>query len=519
MAEKRPNILIFMTDQQQGATVLPEHPARTPNLTRFAAEGVTFTHLHCPTAHCCPARASLMSGVYPSRHGVFNNVNTSTAIHPNVNPGLTFWSEELRDAGYELAFTGKWHVSRDEGPEDRGWRSLNGPFNRGAFSTSVAPENWRNAHAQLQNPQPREHGCVLRPGWGDIRLYGTMAPRGDDIYAGHGDVNIVRRGQAALKELAAGGKPWCLYIGVNGPHDTYVIPEYFTRLHDPAKVELPASFGDDLLDKPRIYQRMRYQYWGQLSEQEIREAIAHYWGYCSMEDMLFGEVLQTLEATGQAEDTLVIYLSDHGDYCGAHGLWAKGVPAFEEAYHVPLIMRWPRGIQDPGRRVEEFISLTDFRATLCELAGTTPRSYHSGASLVPWLRGETPTHWRDAWFTQFNGVELYYSQRTVNTRRWRYVYNGFDFDELYDLENDPHMLRNLAFPDPAHLRKPNDAAGLIGPEGVPWPPLSPELETVRRDLLARMWAFAREQEDIIFNPYLTVAQAPLGPGLLANDRE
>jgi arylsulfatase A-like enzyme len=157
--------------------------------------------------------------------------------------------------------------------------------------------------------------------------------------------------------------------------------------------------------------------------------------------------------------------------------------------------------------------MTDFAPTLLELAGTTSRVEHSGESFVPFLRGETPSNWRDAWFTQFNGVELYYSQRSVTTRRHKYVYNGFDFDELYDLKDDPHMLRNLAFPDWEQERTPHGAQGLVGGEGLPWPPLSPELEDVRRDLLRRMWAFAREQQDIIFNSYLTVAMAPIGPGL------
>lgn len=514
MPEKRPNILIFMTDQQNGATVLPEHPCKTPNLDRFAQESVTFTQLHCPTAHCCPSRASLMTGLYPSRHGVFNNVDTTTAIHGGLNPGLTLWSEELRGAGYQMAYSGKWHVSHEEGPEERGWQNLNGPFPKGKPDARLQPQMWQSAKQQLAAPEARQRGCVLRPGWGNVRLYGEMAPKGDDRYAGHGDTRIVARGLEALKGLAAGEDPWCLYLGVNGPHDCYVIPEYFARMYDPAQVELPPSFRDDLLDKPRIYQRMRYQHWAQLSDDEIREAIAHYWGYCTMEDMLFGEVLQALEATGQADNTVVLYMSDHGDYCGAHGLWAKGVPAFSEAYHVPLMVRWPGRIAEPGSRVDEFISMTDFRPSFLELAGAQARSEPSGQSFVPFLRGERPANWRDAWFTQFNGVELYYSQRTVTTKNWRYVYNGFDFDEMYDLQQDPQMMRNLVFPDLGARPASTHTQGLAGPEGVPWPPLSPELEAVRRDLLTRLWGFAREQEDIIFNPYLTVAQAPLGPGLV-----
>ena len=92
---------------------------------------------------------------------------------------------------------------------------------------------------------------------------------------------------------------------------------------------MPPNFIDNLEDKPRIYQRLRQERFGQLTEDEVREAIAHYWAYCSMEDALFGEVLKKLEETGQMENTVIVFLSDHGDYCGAHGLFTKGVPSFQ----------------------------------------------------------------------------------------------------------------------------------------------------------------------------------------------
>ena len=127
-------------------------------------------------------------------------------------------------------------------------------------------------------------------------------------------------------------------------------------MYDPAEIELPPSYSDTLEDKPRLYQRHRRQLWDQLSEDEVRESIAHYYAYCTMEDDLFGEVLDALDATGQADNTVVIFMSDHGDYCGDHGLYLKGVPAFRGAYHVPCIVRWPDGIAEPrprGRRIRD----------------------------------------------------------------------------------------------------------------------------------------------------------------------
>ena len=135
-------------------------------------------------------------------------------------------------------------------------------------------------------------------------------------------------------------------------------------------------------------------------------------------------------------------------------------------------------------------------------------------SLLPWLKGETPANWRKAVFTQLNGVELYYTQRIVMTRDYKYVYNGFDYDELYDLNNDPHEMTNLAFPDTKMSRDELEMGeGLHLNSAAPWPPLPSHLAEVRRDLLAQMWEFAQEHGDQIFNPYITVAMAPYGPGL------
>ncbi|MCC7492465.1 MAG: sulfatase-like hydrolase/transferase [Fimbriimonadaceae bacterium] len=174
---------------------------------------------------------------------------------------------------------------------------------------------------------------------------------------------------------------------------------------------------------------------------------------------------------------------------------------------MPAVVRWPRGLAQPGRTVDGLVSLADFAPTFLELAGAAGAERCDGRSLLPFLRGEQPAAWRDAVFTQLNGVELYYTQRSILTKDWRYVYNGFDFDELYDRQADPHELVNLAFPDIHALPAPHHNR-----TAAPWPPLTADLEAVRTDLLQRLWRFAHQHDDHLFNPYWTVALAPLGPG-------
>jgi len=257
---------------------------------------------------------------------------------------------------------------------------------------------------------------------------------------------------------------------------------------------------------------MRQMYWGQLSEREVRESIAHYWGFCTMLDAMFGELVEVLEATGQMDDTIIIYTSDHGDYCGAHGLYCKGVPAFREAYHVPLAIKWANGIESPGRIVDDFTCQADMAQTFREIAGCQPpEEGMPGRSILPLLRDERPDDWREEMHWQFNGVEVYYTQRAVFTKDWKYVYNAYDFDELYDLRNDPHEMVNLAAPCRHPRGVMNVGEKRSSGQFRPWPELPEHLDEVRRDLLGRMWRFAREQRDTIFNQYFTVALAPYGP--------
>jgi arylsulfatase A-like enzyme len=515
----RPNILIFMSEQQQGQTVLPDHPCLTPNIDKFAAQGVLFPNAFCPTPHCCPSRASFQTGLYPSEHGIFNNVDTNTAFRTDPYPDTRFFSRSLVKAGYQLAFSGKWHVGRNVTPEDCGWKVLYTLPYDAEFRGKKIPggldgtsSKWPKARAEFDHPVPRQPGQVMRPGWGNPEFINTV-PAGPDGYLPD-DYEVVQPGIDGMKTLAAGGKPWCLMIapGAAG-HDPYRATQKFLEMYDPKSIELPASFRDTLEDKPRIYQRMRYQYWSQLSDDEVRQVIAHYWACLSMEDALFGLMLEALERTGQAENTLVVYTADHGDYMASHGLWCKGVPSFREGYNVPCVIRWPRGTVNPGRQVDALVSMTDFAPTFLEAAGVPAADYKmSGKSLLPWLRGEAPADWRDAAFGQVNGMEAYYTQRVVMTKDYKYVYNDYDYDEMYYLRNDPHEMVNLAFPNVELARaRIEHAKGLENPADVPWPPLPSALSEARLDLLQKMWRFANDHKDTIFESYYTCAMAPYGP--------
>jgi len=490
MPAERPNIVIFMNDQMSGLAADPRPAPIMPNAERLAAEGLRFRRCYAPTAHCCPARATYMTGLYPSRHGVYNNVLNTMALHTDIYPGIPMWSDVMAASGYDLKYSGKWHVTKSRDPRDCGWDELLAG-STGRESHDLTWQSWIDLAARrAELDRPRQRGELLRPGWGNYRHYGTLPKQqGQTHDFGPGDYQVVTTGIEGLRAAASGAGPWCVHIGPNGPHDPYIIPEKYATMYDPATVSMPESWRDDSSDKPVVYQRQR-RFWQQMSDDEQREAVAHYWGYCTMQDYLLGLALDALEETGQSGNTLVILTSDHGDYNGAHGIWMKGIPAFDEAYRVPLVMRWPAGIEEPGREVDEYVTLADIAPTLLEISGAEPLPQSDGRSLSPFVHGEMPEDWRDDFCSQMNGVELYYTQRVVRTKDWKYVFNGFDWDELYDLRADPHEMRNLA------------------PRGDE---PAPEIREIIREMCVRMWRFGRATEDIMKNPYATVSLAPFGP--------
>ena len=497
----QPNILIFMTDQQRGGTVLPGDPykAQTPVLDRFREEATTFSQHYCPAPHCCPSRASFFTGMMPTEHGIWHNVNVGNSITRGLKSDVRLWSEDLQAAGYQLHFAGKWHVSNYEQPRDFGWQH-------------IFPESMCHGEGKTLDEQDRE-ACERELNY--LKQYHVNAPSaergpgeiqrvGQTPYVHYGssdhpflaqyfhagdpedpfkDKTVVNAALDRIETLNT-SDPWCLYVGTLGPHDPYLPPQRFLDLYKDVEIELPESFDDPMLDKPGLYRRTRDRF-SQLSREEHIEAIRHYLAFCSYEDWLFGQVLEKLKARGDYDNTIVLYLSDHGDYAADHGLWCKGLPSFLSAYHVPAMVKLPGGQQGVIR--DEFVSLCDFGPTFLEAAGVESPTDFTGKSLLPLLQGERPSDWRDALFFQSNGNETYGIQRSILTDKWRFVYNGFDYDELYDLQADPQQMKNFAT-DPAY-------------------------QAVVKELYTQIWKFGFEHKEHLVNDYIMTALADYGQGL------
>lgn len=460
-----------MTDQQQAVVMSPQHPCRMPHLRAFAAQGVQFDRAYTPAALCAPARASLMTSLYPHRHGMLNNPHVPQAIRRDLVEPFPMWSDKLKEAGYRMHYCGKWGVTEGVNfPRDHGWEEPDEATKQKLWLP------WPGRNAVLTGAHE-----LRRPGYKPYLLYGEVTD-GREAFP---EQRWTRYAMERIGELAAGKDPWCLFLALHGPHDPYLAPSEYMKLYDPAAIPKPASFDDPLTDKPAVYRRQRFELWGGMEWEHYAGAIAAYWAYNTFLDDLFGQVLAALEATGRANDTLVLFMTDHGEMMGAHGLFFKGVTAFEECYRIPLAVRWPAGIKG-GTTSREFVSLLDVGPTLLDAAGAPPLPESHGRSFLPLLHGETPADWPQEFLGQFFGSELLYTQRILVTKRWKYVFNGFDFDELYDLQEDPAETKNLYF--------------------------SADHAPVLYECVRKMWGRALSVGDLITcHGYPTTDLVPLGP--------
>lgn len=484
--KKKPNIIVFMTDQQRGNTVMPESSCFTPNIDRFRKAAVQFSNAYCPSPHCCPSRATFFTGLYPSEHGVWHNVEVNNAISRTTFDGVELFTEHLKNVGYETYFSGKWHVSAFDQPEDRGFDHNLYQFisNYGQMRNryEIHDEDWENFYSDPASidgeNESKSFGRIIRPGYPTYYQFGTN----ENPFNDNDIVNSAIEGI----EAHDGEKPLFLYIGTVGPHDPYTPPQQFLDLYKTVTIRLPESFEDDLHDRPALYRRTKDQF--RLTREEHIESIRHYLAFCSYEDYLFGQVLDAVEEKGIGNETFIFYVSDHGDYMADHGLWAKGLPCFEGAYHICALVSGP-GIV-PGI-VNSMVSLADFAPTIEDIAGVFPKKTFTGQSLMPFLMGKNPENWRKLMFTQSNGNEMYGIQRAVWSDEWKYVFNGFDYDELYNLKEDPHEMNNVI----------NDAENL----------------RIVREMTKHMWDFARKHRDTCTCPYIMVSFAQYGPGITILD--
>ncbi|WP_171132850.1 MULTISPECIES: sulfatase-like hydrolase/transferase [unclassified Ruegeria] len=348
----------------------------------------------------------------------------------------------------------------------------------------------------------RQPGQIIRPGWPNYTHFGTAENPFDDLLV----VDTAIKQVKSYADTSDEALPWCMYVGTLGPHDPYTPPSKYLDWYDLSDIELPQSFDDTMDDKPGLYRRTRDRF-DQLTAEEHRDAIRHYLAFCSYEDALFGKLVSALEETDQLDNTVVVFLSDHGDYLGEHGLWGKGLPAFQSAYRIPLVIGGPGISPDlQGAQLDHPTSIVDVGPTIVELCDVEPSYQVSGTSLVLLLTNSSQETPKPDVFFQSNGNEAFGIQRAVISDGWKLVYNMFDQDELYDLGKDPEEITNL-LADPVGQRK----VGRGPLDSIP-----SNLRAKVEELYRKLWKFGIAHDDENINGYVLTALAPFGPGIVAD---
>jgi arylsulfatase A-like enzyme len=293
---------------------------------------------------------------------------------------LPVWPQVLRSAGYDTAYFGKWHVERSNHLEDFG------------FDTYEVEQYQQKLGLVEVEDDLLLRRMVGQKGYADFLLYGVSDQPEETLP----EYQMYADGISFLEKAAANpDRPWALFISTEAPHDPYIAPRRYYERYNLDDIRPPANFNCDLADRPAIYRRIQ-RVWDDVSWEDFAQATACYYANCTMIDEQIGRIMATLDELGMAENTIVVFTSDHGDYMAEHRLLLKGIPAFEGAYRVPLILSGP-GI-DAGRQVNEIISLLDLVPTLVQLTTGDDFSCH-GRSLLPLLQG-VETDWQSEAFSE-----------------------------------------------------------------------------------------------------------------------
>ena len=423
----RPNLLVILDDQHRHDYLGCVQPfVRTPHIDALAARGLRLTQCTTSAPVCAPARIGLASGFAPSRYGALDN----NAFLPAT---ATPYYARLRDAGYRVGCVGKLDLAKPDQfnglygdrPRVFGWgfthpEECEGKMHAGISPTPIGPySRWLEERGLLtafhEDYEERRADWVRQ-------CHDSVLPAEafEDSY-------IARRAAEWIASIGA-DTPWHLFVSFVGPHDPFDPPTTYADRWRTARV--PSPVRGDGRGKPRW---VRDRDLG-LTPEEAAVTRRQYCAAIEAIDDGVGAILAALEARGWTQDTVVVFASDHGEMLGDHGLYTKSV-AYEAALRVPLIAAGP-GVR-AGTTSDALAELIDLNPTLCELAGLQAQPGIDARSLAPLLAGDTEAHREEA-------VGVLRNFRCVRTRRWKWIDNINDGDELYDLEVDPDELVNVA---------------------------------------------------------------------------
>ena len=436
---QHPNILWYCTDQQRFDTIgaLGNPHVRTPVLDNLVDKGVAFTHTYCQSPICTPSRSSFMSGLYPSRVHNTRNGNDTFPTRPPVITKL------IANAGYTCGLVGKFHLqSSGKRTEPR----IDDGFSYWKFSHAPR-DDWEKGHDYAE--WVRSRGGDLE----SLRVSDDRVPAElhQTTWASERSIEFFRQKH---------DRPWLLNVNIYDPHPPFIPPRAYAEKFDPESMPGPYFKESDLEAQSRLSECDFQDEIRTPFEHDAKGAQARYYAMIAQIDDQLARILSILDETGQRDNTVIIFTSDHGEALGDHGLMYKGCRFYEGLVRVPLIFSWPKRFMQ-NVQSDALVEMLDLSATLLNLAGVDAPEYLQGTSLNSILTGESDRHHHRSFVRSeyYDALDPHFTGGTGTfatmhrTRRYKLcVYHGKGVGELFDLESDPWEHENL-WNDAAHADK------------------------------------------------------------------
>lgn len=425
----KPNILLFMTDHQRADVIGMRQCGRevTPNLNRLARMGFQFDRAYDTCPLCVPARTALATGLYP----------TKNAVVYNDWKGITAGEYEpvhaaLKKAGYRVGHAGVDHIRIQPPMRQQG---LDFFVNQEDYEEWAAGRGLKTARNQDELIEVLEEidGKYVNKRYSGhkVSLWDKPAEQFKDFYFLEKSLEFLR---------GTGEEPFALFTYLWAPHPPFRIPEPYAGMYKPEDIILPDNIGIPAEQEPALRRKgVPAQLARGITGDQWRRVWAAHLGLTTMADEIFGRVIKELESMGKLDNTCIIFTSDHGDHLGQHSMYQK-MEMYEEAVRVPLIVKMPG--RKPGRS-DGVVTHLDIKPTICEAAGIE-NGGGDGVSLLPVIEGAGPDRQRIV-YSQYSGNPGYGTvRRAAISERYKYVFDSSYEKELYDLEADPHEMKNVA---------------------------------------------------------------------------
>jgi len=440
ISSSRRNVLLIISEQtQHDICSFAGGPAKTPALERLASDATMFTTACTTTGLCSPARSCLFTGKLGHRTGMDDNGMMWHSRLNGLDMKYTTLIEWAHNVGARVGYFGKWHLGAD------------GPIYRGA--DAYPPEGFERRDLKLAGKSdPKPNFSVTQKyyehwerddapkTWEEKPQYWSTDPNGYEQTSGH----LTSAQAVQFLSEQPHDKPFFLTVSYHEVHPPYSVPAPYNTMYDPAKTKLPASLNDTFAGKPPYQNDIMWPFHdtGHLTEEDWRKIIAFEHGSLSMLDRAVGEVLDALDKSGERNNTLIIFTSDHGDMLGAHNRFDKGPYCYEEIMRVPLLVSMPGA---NTRSVDRSVSTIDIPATIVDWMELKPdQPPVDSTSLLPLCQhGDSARGGADQIFYRYEWYNgLWFGIRAVRTPDYMYAFNPAAQDELYDLRLDKAEMHN-----------------------------------------------------------------------------